>query len=938
MPALMRRRETGGRIDRSRPVPFTFNGKPCMGFAGDTLASALLANDVAIIGRSLRHNRPRSIMGAGYSDPGAYLKLIENGAPRTVLATQIELYDGLTAESLLPWPPPTLMERLRRDQPKPPGVDPIHAPMRPEFSAESGFAHCDVLVVGGGPSGLMTALTAGYAGARVIIADDGVALGGSLQWCPAMIDGQSSDGWLADAEQALRSLPDVRIFNRSTVTGIDGHGHVIILRECPDGNVAGPATGKQWQVWKVVARQIVLAAGTVERPFVFPDNDTPGVMLTSAVLGYARQFALRPTDGPIAVVGNNDRTLELAARMHDEGLHVETVIDARREIRAEMVAAMCDRGINLFGGHVVTKVAGDTHVDYLEVNHLGDGRVDGDKRRFEARFIATSGGWNPRIDLLRQAGGSVVYDPVVAALVPSSLGSLSHAVGSVSGNGSLGHALASGRDAGAAAAKAAGFNGGEDITVPETDGQPGPTSGMGLWQVPQSGLSNRARQWVDLRRDMTTSDHSSTGRTAEDTWLGGIADTVLTPPKPLVSFDFVTMNVDKSPEPPLRLLPAHPSYAARDAAFRRTGGWLSPAYYPVDGVTPEEAVTAEMTAARNSAGLIDLSLLGKIEVSGEDSPEFLEFLYCSKIVDMPVGTARYGRMLDDGGMVVDHGVVVRQDYDRFLIHTSAGNDAAVRDWFESWLASDLKGMSVLISPLTSAWATFVLAGPRARQVLLELDRDIDISTAAFPFLALRTGTLCGAPVRIVRTGNIGEVSFEISVPANYGRALWDTLSMTGSRFGMRPVGEIALHRMAAEKGRIDIPGVAPRSLTPFDLDPAGKYRPKEQDFVGKNALARARSGPQDRLQLVALRSEDAAIVLPQSGTIVPLDGSADNRQGRIILSFDSDAVGQPVTLALVVNGHQRLGDTVRVSSRAGSVPARIVKPFVFDPSGRRRFG
>ncbi|MGE0667609.1 MAG: FAD-dependent oxidoreductase [Sphingomonadales bacterium] len=929
----MRRRETGGRIDRARPLSFTFNGKPCAGFAGDTLASALLANDIAIIGRSLRHNRPRSIMGAGYSDPGAYLKLIENGSERTVLATQVELYEGLAAESLLPWPPPSLMERLRRDQPKAPAADPVHTPMRPDFSAESGFAHCDVLVVGGGPAGLMTALTAGYAGARVILADDGAALGGSLLWCTAAIDGISSDEWLAEAEQALRGLDDVRIFNRSTVTGIDGRGHVIILREPAEANGGG-----QWQVWKVVAKQIVLASGSIERPFVFPDNDTPGVMLTSAILGYSRQFALRPVDGPIAVVGNNDRTLELAARMHDEGLRVATVIDARREIRAEMVAAMCDRGISLFGGHVVTKVAGDTHVDYLEVNHLGDGRVDGAKRRFDCRFVATSGGWNPRIDLLRQAGGSVAYDPVVAALVPSELGSISHAVGSIRGDGSLGFALASGRDAGAAAARAAGFASGDDINVPETDAQPGPSTGMGLWQVPQSGLSNRARQWVDWRRDMTTSDHTPASRTPDEEWLGGIADTLLTPPRPVVSFDFVTMNVDKSPEPPLRLLPAHALYAARDAAFRRTGGWLSPAYYPLEGVTAEESVTQEMHAARNAACLIDLSLLGKIEVAGEDSPEFLEFLFCEKMADLPVGTSRYGRLLDDGGTVVDHGVVVRLDYDRFLIHTSAGNDAPVCDWFESWLASDLKGMSVLVSPVTSAWATLVIAGPRARQVLLDMDRDIDVSTAAFPYLAVRHGTLAGAPVRMVRTGNIGEVAFEISVPANYGRALWETLAITGMRYGLRPLGELAMHRLAAEKGRIDIPGVAPRSLTPFDLDPGGRFRLKERDFVGKSALARARSGPQDRAQLVALRSEDAAIVLPQSGTIVPLDGSSDHRQGRIVLSFDSDAVGQPVTLALIVNGHQRLGQTVRVSSRGASVPARIVKPFLFDPSGRRRFG
>jgi sarcosine oxidase subunit alpha len=671
---------------------------------------------------------------------------------------------------------------------------------------------------------------------------------------------------------------------------------------------------------------------------VFPDNDLPGIMLSSAVLTYARQFALEPAGGPIALVGNNDRLLELAARLHDDGLPVETVIDARREIRAEMIAAMCDRGINLFAGHVVTKVTGDTQASAIEVNHLGDNRVDGDRRRFDCRLVATSGGWNPRTELLRQAGGSIVYDPGCAAMVVADKGAISHVAGSVCGNGSLPFALESGRNAGAAAARMLGFDGGEEITVPWTDGQPGFPTTFERWQVPQSGLSNRARQWVDLRRDMTISDHSSSGRAQEDQWLGGIADTLMTPPRPFPSFDFVTMNVLPKQEAPLRQLPAQPIYAERDAAFRRIGGWLSPAYFPVEASTAEEAVTQEVTAVRAAAGLFDLSSLGMIEVSGDDSPEFLEWMYSTPVADLPLATARYGRLLDDGGTVVDHGVVARLDHSRFLVYTSPANATPVREWFESWLTTDLADLSVQVSPLGSAWTTLALAGPRARQVLLELDRDIDVSTAGFPFLAVRTGTLCGAPVRIIRTGNVGEVCFEISAPANFGKTLTEALLMAGGRYGLRLVGDLAVQRLAAEKGRIDIPSVAPRTLTPFDLDPSGKWRPKQAEFVGKNALARARSGPQDRLQLVALRSEDAAIVLPQNGTVVPLDGSSDHRQGRIAISFDSEAVGQPVTLALMVNGHQRLGDTVRVAGRGGSVPARIVKPFIYDPSGRRRFG
>ncbi|MFN3231933.1 MAG: FAD-dependent oxidoreductase [Alphaproteobacteria bacterium] len=937
MPALMRRRDRGGWIDRSRPLSFSFNGKPCLGYAGDTLASALLANGADLLGRSVRYNRPRGIMAAGPEDQSAFVTLDEDGAARRVLAPLVDLYEGLSARSILDWPPPSLIDRVRGFRKRKTIETPVHEPLRRKYAASSAFDHCDVLIVGAGPAGLNAALAAGEAGARVLVVDEQPRPGGSLHWCKGAIDDAPSDAWLRDTLARLHALQDVEVLTRTLALDFDDDGHVRLVETRPDvSGEEAPASGRRYQLRTLITRQIVLASGTRERPLVFPDNDRPGVMLASSVMTYARRFSLIPASGPVAIFTNNDRGHVAACQMQEEGIDVAAVVDCRRELDANSVAQLCDRGLNLVGGAIIKKVHGDTSVAGVELMRTDGTALATPLSSLDCSVLAVCGGFNPRTELLAQAGGSVSLNQAVAALTPDNTGKIDHIAGAVTGNFSLEHAVRSGRAAGQSAARALGFDASpQSDTAPETGAddihlQP-------FWETPKAGLGNRTKQWVDRRRDITTGDVTPAalnGRAPissplQDLQLYGMDEPDLSP---------VIDVAQTPPKPSRRLLPAHAWHADHRAAFAVKGGWLTPAYYQRDNGDAELAVAAEMAAARMGVAAIDLSALSKVEVRGPDSLALMEYLCCETLEPFPVDSVHYVRLLDQNGGILEHGVLARLQKDRFILTTSPTSEKNVLDWINTQLTSGKQRYRAAAVPVSAQWATLVLTGPRARQVLLELDRDIDVSTSAFPFLGLRRGKLCGIHAHIARTSNIGEVAFEIAVPANYGAPMWDALLAAGGKLGICPMGEDALTRLGAEKGRIDTPRLAPRGLTPYDLDLAGTYVPKKADFIGKQAVLDSAGTQHDRLQLVALRGDDEQGLLPEDGIIMQDGVEEGAREGRVAISFHSAALSAPVTLALLLRGKQRIGETVHVASRGTIMSARVVRPTIFDLGGRRRHG
>jgi sarcosine oxidase, subunit alpha len=943
MAALTYRHETRGHIDRSRPISFSFNGQPCLGFVGDTLASALLANDIQIIGRSLKFNRPRGINGASWEDTSSYVRLEEGESGRIVLASAIDLYAGLSATSMATWPPPKFLDRLRNKEPARPDISTAkHQITHEGYNSRAIIEHCDVLVIGSGPAGLMAATAAAQAGQRVIVTEMDTEMGGSLLWCTSPIGNKTSPEWLAQTLADLRSNKDVGLHTRSQAVGMDELGRTIALTTLADQD--GASSGRRFLVRKINAPQIVMATGSDERLLAFPGNDTPGVMRASALAAYASRYGIACPKAPIVVMTNNDDGHAQACQLSDLGFNVTTIVDNRHDIMSHVVGPVCDRGINLIGGHVITDIEGSDHVEGVVLRQFNNDELSSGKTTLDCAFIAVSGGWNPRQEFLESVGGSLRYDEHSNGLAADDKGPVAQLAGSILGDTTLLHALQSGLASGLACATENGASPLPSLTLPALPPSTPDKHPKPFWKVPQSGIVSRPRQWADLRSETTTTIlERALGKGAElpeDSYLGALEDLQMAGAATGISMDMVMTRIDPDIAPPRRQLPTHLWQVQQGAAFRLAHQWLRPALYPQEGINNEEAISEEMMAARQAVTLHDLSAVGTLEVTGNGAREFLDRVYTANIGDLSVGKSCYGMMLDEAGMIVNHGVVACLRENHFMVNTSPGAGDTVQQWMQGWHDSDMSHLAVHITQVSHQWACLLLTGPRARQVLLELDRDMDISTAAMPFLGIQTGTLGGMKVCLIRTGYTGDVTFEIHLEANQALSMWQSLMAAGTPFGIRAMGEDALVRLGAEKGHLDMATITEQSLSPTDISTTGNFAAKEANFIGKKALERPTQNTANRLQLVALRGDGEQTTVPQDSVITH---SADDNQvhtsrGHILTSFFSQTLNQIVTHALIENGHKRIGDIVHVSTNTGPLPMRISRPTIFDPNGRKRHG
>jgi sarcosine oxidase subunit alpha len=936
MAALTYRHDSKGLIDRSQPLGFSFNGQPCFGFVGDTLASALLANDIQIIGRSLKVSRPRGINGFGAEDTNAFVKLHEQHGERTVQATQVELYEGLNAESLAGWPPAKFLDRLRNKEPAPPPLeDARHQLTRPGFASRAIMEHCDLLVIGSGPAGLAAALAATEAGERVTVVEQDKDFGGSLLWCQGTIDGLASAPWLSQTLGKLATAKDTRLHARSQAVGLDENNRTIVLTRLQDPlSIHDIASGNQFLLRKINAKRVVMATGAEERLLTFPNNDTPGIMRASAIAAYVTRHGISFGHTPVVLATNNDDGHALACQLFDLGLNVTTVVDRRQDLVSSVIAPICDRGINVIGGHVVTDIDKNDGIQSVTINKLAGDTLADEKVSIDCGIVAISGGWNPRLEYLTNCGGSLRYDPSVNALVSDNLATVGQVVGSATGNTSLAHAMQSGTSAGQTGAEAPTTNA---AGLSNLDASP-------VWHVPAPGRPGRTRQWVDLRTETTIADLAKAKKSIDPDILvhvGPLEDLQLQSTPSRVSMDMVMTRIDPDVAPPRRRLPTHSWHVGKKAAFRLGHQWIRPALYPRDGLSHDDVIAEEMNAARHAVTLHDLTAVGKLEVTGSDAADFLDQVLTANIKQLGSGDIRYSMMLDESGTIIDHGIVVCLRQNHFLINTSPGMGGTIMRWMRDWHQSELASLRVFITSTTQEWANLVLTGPRARQVLLELDRDIDITTTGLPYLSAQTGHVNKVPVCLIRTGYTGDVTFEIHLEAKHAMSMWRALMAAGKNLGIRAMGEDALVRLAAEKGRLDIATVAEQSLAPSDISASGTFKPKRANFIGKKALLRTTQNTANRLQFVALRSDEPNVTVPLDSVITQNltdDVSKSGSRGRILTSFNSSSLNQSVTLALVENGHSKIGEIVHVSSKGTPIAMRISRPTIFDPNDRKRYG
>ncbi len=977
----------GGRIDRSRPLAFRFDGRSYAGYEGDTLASALLANGVHLTSRSFKERRPRGILAAGSEESHA-LVAIGAGGRRTpsVRATLEPLAEGLAAarqhgwpslgfdlgainglfHALLPagfynktfkWPSWELYEpAIRR-------MAALGAAPR-ERDADRYLwrnAHCDLLVVGGGAAGLVAALVGARAGARVILAESDREFGGALLSRRESFGVPAPEAWLDTIAGELAATPNVRLLPRTTVVGAFGHGVYSALESA----VAGEERWRErW--WRIRARRTVLASGAIEQPLVFPDNDRPGILLAGAARVYLQRYAVA-VGRRVLVATNNDSAYRVALELRAAGIEVATVADSRGEASDDLARALAGAGIPLEKGTRVERTEGRLRVKGATL--VG---ADGGRKRIACDAIAMSGGWNPAAQLWGQSGGRLRFDPRSACLVPDGTLAGMRAVGGAAGTSDPRAAL---DEAAAAAATLLGELG-RPAAIDAS-----PWSGVAAEPVPASvgalgcaSETRRDRAWVDFAHDVTAADidlavrenfvsvehlkrYTTVGMSidqgktsnlnalailAERTGrpVSAVGTTKFRPPVTPVTLGAIAGGRLRNFLRPTRLLPSHDRQVAAGAHFEDFGFWRRPATYPRPGEREAATIAREVLAVRRTAGIFEASPLGKILVRGADAGRFLDFVYANPVSDLKPGRVRYGVMLTEKGIVMDDGVCGRLGEEEFWVGTSSGNATRVALWLEEWLQCQWTDWRVITTDLTSQWATVTVAGPRARDIVAALGLDVDLGREAFPHMSVRAGRIGRVPCRIFRVSFTGELTYEVSVPADHGAALWDAATAAGEPLGAMPLGVEALLVLRTEKGYLHVGADTDGTTVPDDIGFGAAIARKQGDFVGRRSLSLPENVRPDRLQLVGLRcAGPAAPFLPGAHL---LDGvrvaPPVESAGYLTSACFSPTLGAHLGLGMLRRGRQRMGEIVTVFEGGATTKAEVVAPTHYDAKGERLHG
>lgn len=989
------RLDSGGLIDRAAPLSFVWNGRRLHGYDGDTLASALLANGERLVGRSFKYHRPRGVVSAGVEEPNAIVQ-VGRGAHTVpnLRATQVELFDGLEAASVNSWPslewdvgvvnswfarilpagfyyktfmwPRSLWHTYERVIRRAAGLG--YAPEQPDPDTyDKMFAHCDVLVIGGGPTGLSAALAAGRRGARVILVDEQSRVGGWALTTTRSIDDIGAAAWAAACATELAELPNVKVLTRTTALGLYHENFVIASERRTDHLVPAARAGARERLWRIRARRIVLATGAIERPLVFGNNDRPGVMLASAVSQYVNRYAVAP--GARAVVfTNNDSAYETALDLDAAGVATR-IVDVRPEAASTAQQRVREAGIEVINEHAVVAASGHGEVQGAEIVRYESGAIRGGGYTLGCDLLAVSGGWNPVVHLHSHSGAKTVYDGEHACFVPGPTLQSAVSVGGAAATFDLRAALDDGYSSGNDAAKETVGKRKRGKAAKATSEECAPL--LPVWHVPAREGARGPKAFVDLQNDTAVGDlqlavregyesiehvkrYTALGFGTDQGKLGNIngmgivaeslgvtpdavGTTTFRPPYSAVTFGAVAGADVGEMFDPERKTAMHEWHEEHGAEFEVVGQWLRPWYFPRDGEDMHAAVNRECLAVRQSVGMMDASTLGKIDVRGPDAPEFLDRIYTNGWKKLAVGRARYGLMLGEDGMVMDDGVSARLADDHYYMTTTTGGAAHVLGWMERWRQTEWPELKVYFTSVTDQWATVAVAGPNARAVLTAVGTDIDLEAEAFPFMSWREGQVGGMPARVFRVSFSGESAFEVNVPANLGFALWECIYAAGAPFDITPYGTETMHVLRAEKGFVIVGQDTDGSVTPIDLG-MDWIVAKHKDFLGKRSLSRSDCTRPGRKQLVGLLTSDPEIVLPEGAQLVnePYTRLPAPMQGHVTSSYWSATLGRSIAMALVKGGLSRMGETIYAPLADGRmVSARISSTMFYDPKGER---
>ncbi|MGL3210599.1 sarcosine oxidase subunit alpha family protein [Bradyrhizobium sp. BR 1433] len=985
---------SGGLIDRARSLCFRFDGKSYEGHTGDTLASALLANGVRLIGRSFKYHRRRGVLSAGPEEPNALVEL-RTGARRepNTRATVVELFDGLDATSQNRWPSlafdllsvnglaaPALVAGFYYKTFMWPAAfwEKVYEPLIRRAAGlgraagledpdhyEKAFAFCDILVIGGGPAGLSAALTAGRSGARVILCDEDFRLGGRLLAERREIDGHPAADWLAATLAELASLSEVRIMPRTSVFGLYDHGTFGAVERVNDHVAVPPRHQPRQRGWRIYAKRAILASGALERPIVFPGNDRPGIMLAGAVRAYVNRFGVLP--GHEAVVfTTGDNGWATVRDLVAAGSRLTAIVDSRSEIDPAFKALAKRVGARLFAGSVVEATRGGHDLRGLTVRDaFGKGAT------LTCDLLAVSNGWNPTLHLTSHQNGNPVWNEAIQAFVPGTLPQGLAVAGGAAGRFTLAEALQDGARLGREVAIEAGFAPAAAEPVPVTD--PETNVLKPIWRV--TGGSGEA--FVDLQNDVTVKDvelaaregYRSVEHLKRYTTLGMATDqgktsniaglaimaaqtgraisetgtTSFRPPYTPVAIGALAGHHRGNDFRPVRLSPTHQWSCEQAAVFVATGQWLRAQYYPKSGEKDWlTTVNREVLAVRSRVGICDVSTLGKIDIQGTDSAEFLERVYINGWKMLPVGRARYGLILREDGFAMDDGTTSRLGENHYLMTTTTANAGKVMQHLEFCHQALWPELDVRMVSVSEQWAQAAIAGPKSREVLRGVvDPEHDISNDTFAYLAAREITVGGGiPARLFRISFSGELAYELAVPADYGDAMMRALMAVGEPHGVTPYGTEALGVMRIEKGHVagnELNG----QTTARDLG-LGRMMSSKKDFVGRLMAKREALVEPDRPTLVGFRPVNPAERLRAGSHFIGIGRPAntENNEGYMSSAAYSPTLKHWIGLGLLKNGPRRIGEYIRAVDpvRNADIEVEICSPVFLDPEGVRLHG
>ena len=986
-------------IDETTRVSFKFNGTTYYGFKGDTLASALLANNVHLVGRSFKYHRPRGIMTSGSEEPNAIVQINHN-TNRTepnVRATEVEIYEGLEASSQNCWPsvnfdigginnflsplfpagfyyktfmwPASFWEKYEYFIRHSAGLGKSPTLKDPDIY-DHRYIHCDVLVVGAGISGILAAKNAAKNNYKTLLLDEKNELGGSTIYEnneSNKIDNKISSEWLKNEIEELKNIKNLEIKTRTSVAAYHQYNYLLARENLTDHLEKKDKTNKiRQRLLKIRAKKVILATGALERPMVFNNNDRPGIMLSSAIKKYSDFYGVA-CGSKIVFFTNNDSAYESALSLNDKGIKVEAVVDIRRQSETNLEKRVIDAGIKIYWEHTVVDTSGYKRLNNVSIMKLSnDGTsVTGNKISISCDCLGVAGGWTPAVHLCTQSGSKLAFDEDKKIFIPNKNNSDQISVGSCCGDFKLDEIFKNLNE------KLKDFldinkTDFENITV-NNDQE---ISKRNIWLLPSDKTLGKTKPFVDYQNDATAKDiklalregfrsiehvkrYTTTGMGTDQGKLGNmhalgiIADTAgvkmgelgtttFRPPyTPLTFGTIVGRNVGKFFDI-FRRTPMNDWHVEQKAEFENVGQWKRAWYYPINGETMHQAVQRESKAARESSGILDASTLGKIDIQGSDASEFLNRVYTNAWSKLGIGKCRYGLMLNEDGMVYDDGVTTRLGENHYLMTTTTGGAANVLGKLEDYLQTEWPELDVYLTSVTDQFATASLCGPNSKKILKKIIPDLDLSDENFPHMSFKEAKIGSIVCRIMRISFTGEQSFEINVQASYGKDLWEKCIEAGKEFNITPYGTETMHLLRAEKGFIIVGQDTDGTMTPIDLQMDWIVSKKKYDFIGKRSLYRSDTMREDRKQLVGLLTDDPKVVLEEGAQIVSeLEKKPVEMLGHVTSSYFSPNLNKSIALAVVRGGKDMMGKKLFIPMEDKTINVTVSNPVFFDQTNER---